>query len=82
MWSLNKPTSNKYTSKVAGSYSLTPNGVNDLYFMENSRKDTIVGCFKSLRGRNPKGVILLMIDNFSSHRSTLVKDEALKLIGS
>ena len=35
MWSLNKPTSNKYTSKVAGSYSLTPNGVNDLYFMEN-----------------------------------------------
>ena len=83
MWSLNKPiskkNSNKYTCKVAGSYSLTPNGVDDLYFMENSKKETIVECFKSLRARNPKGVILLIIDNFSSHRSTLVKEEAIKL---
>ena len=83
VWSTNRPTmkknSNKYTCKVAGSYSLTPNGVNDLYFMENSNKETIIECFKSLRQRNPKGVILLIIDNFSSHRSDPVKDAATEL---
>jgi len=83
MWSFNKPTSkknsNKYTCKVAGSYSLTPNGVNDLYFMENSKKETIIDCFKSLRERNPNGVILLIIDNFSSHKSKDTKKAAMKL---
>lgn len=73
----------KYTDrkscKVAGSYSLTDNGVDDLYFMENSRKETIVKCLESLRRRNPKGTILLIIDNFSSHRSDLVKDAAKEL---
>ena len=42
MWSVHKPTmkknSDRNTCKVAGSYSLTPNEVNDLYFMENSKK--------------------------------------------
>lgn len=83
MWSLRKPTmaknTTKYSCKVAGSYSLTPNGVNDLFFMENSKKETIVECLKSLREKNPIGVIVLIIDNFSSHRSTLVKEEAAKL---
>ena len=83
MWSLNKPISKKnssrYTCKVAGSYSLTSNGVDDLYFMPNSKKETIVECFKSLRERNPNGVILLIIDNFSSHRSDLVKEAAKEL---
>ena len=83
MWSCNRPTmkknSNKYTCKVAGSYSLAENGVDDLYFMENSKKETIVKCFESLRRRNPKGVILLIIDNFSSHRSDFVKNRAQEL---
>ena len=83
MWSLTKPTmaknSSRYSCKVAGSYSLTPNGVDDLYFMENSNKYTIIECFESLRRRNPNGVILLIIDNFSSHRATIVKEAAINL---
>ena len=35
--------------------------------------------FKSLRKKNKKGVILLLIDNFSSHISNLVKDCAKQL---
>ena len=83
MWSVRKPTmkknSDRNTCKVAGSYSLTPNGVDDLYFMENSKKETILECFKSLRVKNPNGVILLIIDNFRSHTSTFIKEEAIKL---
>lgn len=83
MWSLNKPTmqknSNKYACKVAGSYSLTPNGVDDLYFMENSKKETIFECFESLRRRNPNGVILLIIDNFRSHTATATQEFAKTL---
>lgn len=83
MWSIRKPTmkknSDKNTCKVAGSYSLTPNGVNDLYFMEDSKKETILECFKSLRAKNPNGVILLIIDNFSSHTSNFIKEESIKL---
>ena len=83
MWSSNKPTTQKNTSKyvckVAGSYSLTENGVSDLYFMEDSTRWTIIECFESLRERNPNGVILLIIDNFSSHRSKDVKDAAIRL---
>ena len=83
MWSLRKPTmkknSDRNNCKVAGSYSLTPNGVDDLYFMENSKKETILECFKSLRAKNPNGVILLIIDNFRSHTSTFIKEEAIKL---
>ncbi len=83
MWSIRKPTmkknSDKNTCKVARSYSLTLNGVNDLYFMENSKKETILECFKSLRAKNPNGVILLIIDNFSSHTSNFIKEESIKL---
>jgi len=83
MWSVRKPTmkknSDRYSCHVAGSYSLTPNGVDDLYFMENSKKETILECFKSLRAKNPKGVILLIIDNFRSHTSNFIKEEAIKL---
>lgn len=83
MWSLKKPSTkkntNRYSCKVAGSYSLTPNGNNDLYFMENSKKETIIECFKSLRRRNPHGVILLIIDNYRGHTSTATKEAAIQL---
>ena len=83
MWSLKKPSmkknSNRYSCKVAGSYSLTSNGNNDLYFMENSKKETIIECFKSLRRRNPHGVILLIIDNYRGHTSTATKEAAIEL---
>ena len=75
----NEKNSDRNTCKVAGSYSLTENEIDDLYFMENSKKETILECFISLRAKNPNGVILLIIDNFTSHTSTFIKEEAIKL---
>jgi len=83
VWSLTKPQMIKDTGKhkvnVAGSYSLTSDGKDDLVFLENSKKETIVEVMKSLRKKNPKGNILLLIDNYSSHISNLVKDSAKEL---
>ena len=83
VWSLFKPEIEKVTDtlkcKVAGSYSLTSDGTNDLFFMENSKKETIVECLESLRSKNPEGTIMLLIDNFPSHKSTLVKEKAKEL---
>jgi transposase len=83
VWSLTKPQMIKDTGKhkvnVAGSYSLTTDGNDDLVFLENSKKETIVKALKSLKKKNKKGIILLLIDNFSSHISNLVKDCAKEL---
>jgi transposase len=83
VWSLTKPRMIKDTGKhkanVAGSYSLTSDGKDDLVFLENSKKESIVEVLKSLRKKNKKGVILILIDNFSSHISNLVKDCAKEL---
>ena len=83
VWSLIKPQmvkdTNKHKANVAGSYSLTTDGKDDLVFLENSKKETIVEVMKSLRKKNKKGIILLLIDNFPSHNANLVKNCAKEL---
>ena len=83
VWSLFKPQiendSTIYSCKMAGFHSLTPEGNDHITLMENATKETIVDCLNQLREKNPEGTILLLIDNFSSHRSNLVKEEAKKL---
>lgn len=64
---------------MAGFHSLTPEGNDHITMMEDATKETIADCLKELREKNPEGTILLLIDNFSSHRSTFVKEEAKKL---
>jgi transposase len=82
-WSLKKPRMAKNTEKVksnaAGFYSLTPEGKDYLEYLENSKAITIAESFKNLRKLNPKGVILLLIDNFPSHTSHLIKNLAEEL---
>ena len=68
-----------YSCKMAGFYSLTPEGNDLINLMENATKETIADCLKQLREKNPEGTIMLLIDNFSSHRSVFVKEEAKKL---
>ena len=70
---------NKYTCKAAGFYSLTPEGNDYLEFMENSRKETIANLMKSIKRENPNAIIFIIIDNFPSHTSKLVKDLAQEL---
>lgn len=83
VWSLYKPKIEIDTThlqcKVAGAYSLCKNGKDDLVFLENSTKESIAYCLKSLREKNPIGEIILLIDNFTSHIFTLVKEKAEEL---
>ena len=83
VWSLTKPQmendSTIYSCKMAGFYSLTPEGNDHITLMENATKETIVDCLKQLIEKNSEAIIFILIDNFSSHKSTLVKKEAKKL---
>lgn len=47
--------------------------------MENSTKETIKNLFKDIRKQNPKEIIFLLIDNFSSHKADIVKNLAKEL---
>lgn len=83
VWSIFKPEiendSTIYSCKMAGFHSLTPEGNDHITLMEDATKETIAECLKELREKNPEGTIMLLIDNFSSHKSVFVKEEALKL---
>ena len=47
--------------------------------MENSTKETIMDLLKDIRKQNPKEIIFLLIDNFSSHKANVVKKLAKEL---
>ena len=47
--------------------------------MENSTKETIMDLLKDIRKQNPKEIIFLLIDNFSSHKADIVKNLAKEL---
>ena len=70
---------NKYVCKAAGFYSLTPEGNDFITFMENSKKETIADTLKEFKKQNPDSIIFLLIDNFPSHGSALVKKTAKEL---
>ena len=71
--------STKYFCKAAGFYSLTPDGKDHLIFQENAKKETIAEILKEMRIVDPEGIHIVFIDNFSSHKSDLVKDTAKEL---
>jgi transposase len=83
VWSLTKPKMAKNTEKVksnaAGFYSLTHDGIDYLKYLKNSKAVTIAESFKNLREINPRGVILILIDNFPSHRANVIKNLAKEL---
>jgi len=83
VWSLNKPKMFKNDHKIkinaAGAYSLTYDGHDYLEFTEDSTAVSISKVLQNLRKNNPLGVILILIDNFPSHKAHLFKDIAIQL---
>ena len=83
VWSLTKPKMVKNTSKIksnsTGAYSLTTDGNDYIEFMENSKAESIIKVLENIREKNPKGIILTLIDNFSSHIAKITKEAAEKL---
>ena len=83
VWSLTKPKMVKNTTKVknnaVGAYSLTTNGIDILTFIENSKAETLAKTLELLRKNNPLGEIILMLDNFPSHKANIFKEKAKEL---
>ena len=82
-WALIRPMIERDTSifdcKVMGAYALTPNSNDYLEFVKNKKSKTIIKYLENLRKKNPKGVILLLIDNFSAHKTDEVLEKAKEL---
>ncbi len=71
LWSFTKPIICKNTTKLRantfGFYALNGNSVID--FKENSKKESICEFFGEIMSRNPGKTIVIILDNFSSHKA-------------
>ena len=81
LWSLTKPTVKKNTNRLRanafGFYAVLGSSVVD--FKEKSRKEYVVEFLEKIRKYNPKGRIMVILDNFSSHHANLTLEKAEKL---
>jgi transposase len=81
VWSFGKPKITKNTSKIkantAGYYAILGNSIERI--LENSKKESIKNFLIEIKNANKDyKAIVVLIDNFSSHKSTIVKDIAKK----
>jgi transposase len=67
----------KYRANTIGFYA--PLGVSFAEFMESSRKENVCGFLEDVRERNPESRILMVLDNFPSHKASLTKEKAEEL---
>ncbi|TFH43348.1 MAG: hypothetical protein E4G94_05015, partial [ANME-2 cluster archaeon] len=71
LWSFTKPTIFKNTTRLRansfGFYALNGNSVID--FKENSKKEAVCEFLGEIRSINPGNRILIILDNFRSHRT-------------
>jgi putative transposase len=74
------PASNFITGKVdcAGFYAINGNSVKE--FLQDSKATSIAQFLESIKSANQEyKSVILVIDNFASHRSKLVRDKAKEL---
>lgn len=82
VWSFGKPKITKNTTKMkantAGYYAILGNSIES--FLENSKKESIRNFLIEIKNANKEyKAIVVLIDNFPSHKSTVVKDTAKEL---
>jgi putative transposase len=81
MWSFRKPEKIRNTTKYRANtfvfYAINGNSV--IKFYENSRKEDVCSFLEAIGSHNPGKEIVLILDNFASHRSKIVKKRALDL---
>ncbi len=81
LWSFSKPTitkdTKKYKSNTFGFYTIKGNSVID--FPDNSKKEDVIAFLDKIRLNNPKGGILIILDNFKSHHAKNVIKKAVEL---
>ena len=78
VWSFTKPRICKNTTKLRansfGFYALNGNSVID--FKEHSRKEDVCEFLKEIRSKNTTKNIIIVLDNFRSHRAIATADFA------
>ncbi|EQD37910.1 ISA1083-1 transposase [mine drainage metagenome] len=71
MWSFKKPVIIKNTTKFRantfGFYAFNGNGAVNTY--QNSRQQSVMNFLEEIRYNNPFNHIILILDNFSAHRT-------------
>ena len=81
VWSFGKPriskNTTKYQANTFGFYA--PGGESLVGFKENSKKESVCEFLEEVRERNPEGVILLVMDNFRSHKAEVTRRKAEEL---
>ncbi len=81
MWSFLKPEifkrTDSYKANAFGFYAI--NGRSVIDFMEQSRKEDVCIFLDRIRQNNPVGNITIILDNFQSHRSLVVRRRAEEL---
>lgn len=80
LWSITKPTIIKNTTPLRantfGFYAIKGNSI--VEFKEHSRKEDVTEFLEQIRTANPKGKILIVLDNFRSHHAKITKEKAKK----
>jgi transposase len=67
----------KYRANTFGFYA--PNGVSVSEFMENSKKESVCSFLEDVRKGNPKLKIVMILDNFPSHKANVTREKAEEL---
>jgi transposase len=67
----------KYRANTIGFYA--PYGVSIAEFMDNSRKESVCSFLEDVRKSNPKAKIMLILDNFPSHKACVTRQKADEL---
>jgi transposase len=58
----------RYKANAFGFYAI--NGVSVIDFKDHSKKEDVCEFFREIRSHNPEGDIVLILDNFRSHRAS------------
>jgi len=81
VWSFGKPeirkNTTRYKANTFGFYA--PAGESLINFKENSRKESVCEFLEGIRERNSEGSILMILDNFASHRAKMTQEKAGEL---
>ena len=81
VYSFDKPIAvkdtKKYRANTIGFYA--PHGVSVAGLLENSRKENVCGFLEDVRESNPGSRIVMVLDNFPSHRAGLTREKAEEL---
>lgn len=86
LWSFTKPTIYKNTTRLRansfGFYALNGNSAID--FKENSKKESVCEFLSEIKSKNPGKKILVILDNFRSHRANatieFAKENGIELV--